>query len=74
MQTVDTMRADDFCDLAAELASEHGDAALAYARRATVEFASSGAMDRAQFWYVLALFLDDIMSQRIDPELPLVFH
>ena len=68
------MCAGDFCDLAAELVSEHGDAALVYARRATVEFASTGAMDRAQFWYVLALFLDDIMSQRIDPELPLIFH
>ena len=74
MQTVATMRAGDFRDLAVELASEHGDAALVYARRATVEFASDGAMDRAQFWYVLALFLDDIISERMDPELPLVFH
>jgi hypothetical protein len=39
-----------------------------------VEFASTGALDRAQFWYVLALFLDDIMSSRIDPEFPLVMH
>jgi hypothetical protein len=74
MQDMDSMRADDFCRLAAELASEHGDMALAYARRATVEFASTGALDRAQFWYVLALFLDDIMSERIDPEYPLVMH
>ncbi len=68
------MNAGDFCHLAAELVSEHGEVALAYARRATVEFASTGALDRAQFWYVLALFLDDIMAQRIDPDLPLIFH
>lgn len=74
MQTVSSMRAGDFRDLAADLVSEHGDAALVYARRATVEFASTGATERAQFWYVLALFLDDIMSQRMDPELPIVFH
>jgi len=68
------MRAGDLCHLAAELASEHGPAALDYARRAIVEFESAGAMDRAQFWYVLSIFLDDIMAQRLDPELPIVFH
>jgi hypothetical protein len=68
------MRADDLCHLAAELASEHGPAALDYARRAIVEFESVGATDRAQFWTVLSILLDDIMTQRLDPELPLVFH
>jgi hypothetical protein len=68
------MRAGEFCDLAAELALEHGEAALVYAQRASAEFASVGADDRAAFWYALSLFIDDIMSKRIDPELPLVFH
>jgi hypothetical protein len=68
------MRAGDLCHLAAELASEHGPAALDYARRAIVEFESAGATDRAQFWYILSIFLDDIMAQRLDPELPIVFH
>jgi hypothetical protein len=68
------MRAGDLCHLAAELASEHGPAALDYARRAVVEFEAAGAMDRAQFWYVLSILLDDIMAQRLDPELPIVFH
>jgi len=68
------MRAGDLCHLAAELASEHGAAALDYARRAVVEFESTGAVDRAQFWTVLSVLLDDIMAQRLDPELPIVFH
>jgi hypothetical protein len=68
------MDAGDICHLAAELANEHGDAALVYARRASAEFASIGADDRAAFWYTLSIFIDDIMSQRLDPELPIVFH
>ncbi len=68
------MRAGEFCYLAAELASEHGDAALVYAQRASAEFASIGADDRAAFWYALSLFIDDIMSHRIDPDIPIVFH
>ncbi len=68
------MRAGEFCHLAAELAYEHGEAALVYARRASAEFASVGADDRAAFWYALSIFIDDIMSQRLDPELPIVFH
>lgn len=68
------MHAGEFCDLAFELASEHGDAALVYAQRACAEFASVGADDRAAFWYALAIFIDDIMHHRIDPELPITFH
>jgi hypothetical protein len=68
------MGAGDICHLAAELADEHGDDALVYARRASAEFASVGADDRAAFWYALSLFIDDIMSQRLDPDLPIVFH
>jgi hypothetical protein len=68
------MRAGEFCQLAAELATEHGDAALAYAQRASAEFASMGADDRAAFWYALSLFIDDIMNCRLDPDQPLVFH
>jgi hypothetical protein len=68
------MRAGDICNLAYELASEHGDAALVYARRASAEFASIGADDRAEFWHALSVFIEDIMHQRLDPELPIVFH
>jgi hypothetical protein len=68
------MRAGDLCHLAAELASEHGAAALDYARRAIVEFERTGAADRAEFWTVLSIFLDDIMAHRLDPDRPLVLH
>jgi hypothetical protein len=68
------MRAGDFCDLAAELMSEHGDEALIFAHRAAANYTSEGIVDRAQFWQALSLFLGDIMSNHIDPELPLVFH
>jgi hypothetical protein len=68
------MRTGDLCHLAAELAAEHGPNALDYARRAVVEFENAGAMDRAQFWFVMSILLDDIATQRLDPELPLVFH
>ncbi len=68
------MDAGDICQLAAELANEHGDAALVYARRACAEFTSVGADDRAAFWYALSIFIDDIMNQRLDPEAPIVFN
>ena len=68
------MRAGDLCHLAAELASEHGPAALDYARRAVAEFERTGATDRAEFWILLGAFLDDIMTQRLDPEAPIILN
>jgi hypothetical protein len=68
------MRAGDFCHLAAELVDEHGAAALLIAQRASAEFASEGMLDRAQFWYALSVFLDDIMCRRIDPNRTIVLH
>jgi hypothetical protein len=74
MRTEGPLGAGDICHLAWELAIEHGDAALIYARRASAEFASIGADDRAAFWHTLSVFIDDIMRQRLDPETPIVFH
>jgi hypothetical protein len=68
------MGAGDICYLAWELACEHGDSALVYARRASAEFASVGADDRAAFWFTLSIFIDDIITCRLDPERPIVFH
>jgi len=64
----------ELCQLAAELVSEHGVEALLFARRASVEYASEGIVDRAQFWYMLSLFLDDIVAHRLDPDRPIVLH
>ncbi len=68
------MKTGDLCHLAAELASEHGAAACDYARRAVVEFERVGATDRAQFWTVISIFLDDIVAQRLDPEQPIILN
>ena len=48
--------------------------ALDYARRAVISFDADGAHERAQFWQLLSVFLDDIVTQRLDPQLPIVIH
>ncbi|HEY1630886.1 MAG TPA: hypothetical protein VGF56_06195 [Rhizomicrobium sp.] len=68
------MRAGDLYHLAAELASEHGEDAVQFARRAITEFERTGAADRAAFWTVLSVFLDDIVTKRLDPEAPIVLN
>jgi hypothetical protein len=66
--------ASDFCRLAADLAAEHGVVACDYARRAVVAFEADGEVDRARFWFVLSVLLDDIVIGRLDPERPLTIH
>ncbi len=68
------MRAGDVCQLAAELAIEHGADAREYARRATLMFQVEGNLDRAHFWFALAILLDDIAEHRLDPHIPVTFH
>jgi len=68
------LNAGDMCRLAADLVEEHGAVACDYARRAVISFESEGEPDRAKFWFMLSVFLDDIMLQRIDPEEPITLH
>lgn len=68
------LNAGDMCRLAADLAAEHGHLARDYAHRAVVSFESEGEPDRAQFWFMLAVLLDDIMLQRLDPEAAITIH
>lgn len=68
------MSTDDLYKLAADLAIEHGDLALEYARRAVVSFDAEGARDRAAFWQILSVLLDDIMTRRLDPGAPITLH
>lgn len=68
------MRTDDLCQLAADLAIEHGIAAIEFARRATVSLELEGETERAQFWQSLSVLLDDIFAQRLDPDSPVVIH
>lgn len=64
----------DLCILAAELAAEHGAEACDYAWRAYVSFDAEGELERAHFWFLLSVLLEDILTQRIDPERPLTLH
>jgi hypothetical protein len=68
------MRAGDVCQLAAELAIEHGSDALEYARCATLKYQFEGRPDRAFFWFSLAVLLDDFAEQRLDPLSPVTLH
>jgi hypothetical protein len=68
------MRTGDLCQLAAELAFEHGADAVDYARRAVVTLECEGEGERAQFWYALSILLDDIVTHRVDPDRPVVIH
>ncbi len=68
------MSTDDLYKLAADLANEHGLMALEYARRAVASFDAQGATDRAEFWQLLAVLLDDIVTQRLDPDAPITVH
>lgn len=68
------MRTGDLCQLAADLASEHGAEAAHMARRAFVELELGGEMERAYFWQSLSVLLDDIFAMRLDPDAPLVIH
>jgi len=64
----------DLCQLAADLAAEHGVIARDYARRAVATFEAEGEMDRASFWLTLSILLDDIMMHRLDPDRALTIH
>ena len=68
------MRTGDVYLLAAELAVEHGPVALEYARRATLYFQYEGNLDRAHFWFAVAVLLDDMAEHRLDPHQPVTFH
>jgi len=68
------MRTDDLCELAADLAAEHGVEAVTFARRTLASLELDGERERACFWNVLAVLLDDILAQRLDPERPIVVH
>lgn len=64
----------DLCELAAELAEEHGQSAYEYALRTYLSFEADGEKERASFWYALTILLDDISAYNIDPALPRTIH
>lgn len=68
------MRTGDLCQLAADLAIEHGFAAIEFAQRAVVSLELEGETERAHLWQSLSVLLDDIFAQRLDPDGPIVIH
>jgi hypothetical protein len=68
------LSANDLCRLAADLADEHGTAALDFARRAVLSFEAEGATDRARFWFTLCVFLTDISEYGLSPNRPVTIH
>jgi len=68
------MRTGDLCQLAADLAAEHGAGALEFAQQATLSLELEGEAERAQFWQLLSVLLDDIFQHRLDPDLPIAIH
>jgi len=68
------MRTADLCQLAADLALEHGTDAVDIAQFATISLEVDGQMERAKIWRTLSVLLDDIFAQRLDPDVPLVIH
>jgi hypothetical protein len=68
------MRTGDLCQLAADLALEHGAYAAELARRTIVALEFEGKTERAHFWQSLSVLIDDIFAQRLDPDAPLTIH
>ncbi len=68
------MRTDDLCHLAAELAAEHGPFAIDYAQRAIISFRELGEGERAAFWQVMSVLIDDIFMRRLDVTRPITIH
>lgn len=68
------MKTGDLCQLAADLASEHGADAADFARQAFISLELDGEMERAYFWQMISILIDDIFARHIDPDLPIVIH
>ena len=60
--------ASELRQLAGQLAAEHGLLALDYARRAYRDLEVEGQTDRAQFWFALAVLVDDVLTHGLDPD------
>ncbi len=58
----------DLCRLAGELAGEHGVQARDYARCAYYTLEAEGDLERANFWFLLSVLVDDVVAHRIDPD------
>jgi hypothetical protein len=69
-----SVRVDELRHIAAGLVFEHGDEAGNYARRVIADYESRGVHERAQFWQLLCVLLDDIAANRLDPDATITIH
>ncbi len=69
-----TISTGELCEMAAELAEEHGGTACDYAWRAYLSFREEGEDERAEMWLSLSVLLEDIQALRFDPNMPLTIH
>lgn len=60
--------AQQLCQLAGELAAEHGMLARHYAERAYRFMEYEGDAERAAFWFALAVLVEDVIVRGVDPE------
>ena len=63
-----TISALDMYRLAGELAAEHGSLARDVAQRAYRTLDTEGHHDRAEFWFVMSILVDDVMQFGLDPD------
>jgi hypothetical protein len=61
--------AHELCQLAGELAAEHGVLARHYAERAYRFMEYEGDTERAAFWFALAVLVDDVIVRGVDPDI-----
>lgn len=64
----------DMYRLASDFAEEHGPDACDYAYRAVICFEAEGEGERAYFWFLLLVMMDDIVAHRIDPDKSITIH
>lgn len=69
-----TISTDELCEMAAELAEEHGHGASEYAWRAYLSYQEDGEKERAEMWLSLSILLEDVAALRFDPSLPPTIH
>ena len=60
--------AQSLCRMAGELAAEHGALARDFARRAYRTLECEGDFDRAAFWFMMAVLVDDVIEHGLDPD------
>jgi len=60
--------------MAGEMAFEHGALAVDVAKRAYRDMDAEGDQPRAQFWFLMAVLIDDVLRYGIDSDEGPIIH